>query len=511
MTSERMERAKDAGQHEQPHGAQVLADELDGDSISFTDRGVLPDVAELGDEVEGPSPSDRAFGDALHVESAFAGPQQKQPKAPKTFQTLKKTAVEVTKPFEAKILKALRSSHIRIDPTWLLRAQTESLKVGDATGAMNTETLRAIHTRAQRVVEADEILAEGFLNGILNTGKSPLAVTGTGFEHETKNTAAALHSDKAAQAVGYADYKSYSDDMTTTTFLGVSLVQGKSDGRAHTYLAQRLRLAEEFLRGLFSEQVTKAENDPNAKLKGDALVAKLAGWNQLGGAAYDTSPAARKEGNAHQHTMGLAIDIDPSANGWVWDEHHNSHPSMDKHLGFASRLFGGRAFKAGTLDKLSDQTSTEELHAEVSTASGAFGNYLKWVKDWAKKYEADQKGTTTALVTELQSRGIKEADEAMVKDMMWFAGWFNAASYRKGMSQLTTIKMPLLVALRDVAGLAWGGTEMGSSENGDFMHFDCRDTTFGNAVVKQMSPEEQVAQAEREAAAKKASAAKKKK
>jgi hypothetical protein len=44
------------------------------------------------------------------------------------------------------------------------------------------------------------------------------------------------------------------------------------------------------------------------------------------------------------------------------------------------------------------------------------------------------------------------------------------------------------VALRDVAGLAWGGTEMSTIQNGDFMHFDCRNDEFGKAVVSKTAP-----------------------
>ena len=29
----------------------------------------------------------------------------------------------------------------------------------------------------------------------------------------------------------------------------------------------------------------------------------------------------------------------------------------------------------------------------------------------------------------------------------------------------------------------WGGTEMSSTENGDFMHFDLRNTTYGHQVL----------------------------
>ncbi len=42
----------------------------------------------------------------------------------------------------------------------------------------------------------------------------------------------------------------------------------------------------------------------------------------------------------------------------------------------------------------------------------------------------------------------------------------------------------MVIALRDVAGLAWGGAEIAPAENGDMMHFDCRTTAFGNSVYE---------------------------
>lgn len=50
------------------------------------------------------------------------------------------------------------------------------------------------------------------------------------------------------------------------------------------------------------------------------------------------------------------------------------------------------------------------------------------------------------------------------------------------MQGATSLTQEMVIALRDVAGLAWGGAEMSSIENADFMHFDCRLTSFGNSV-----------------------------
>jgi hypothetical protein len=69
-------------------------------------------------------------------------------------------------------------------------------------------------------------------------------------------------------------------------------------------------------------------------------------------------------------------------------------------------------------------------------------------------------------------------------DRNWKTG--RAFQDQVGREQATGLmqhSMDMIVALRDVAGLAWGGTEMSAVENGDFMHFDMRfDGAAGSAV-----------------------------
>jgi hypothetical protein len=65
---------------------------------------------------------------------------------------------------------------------------------------------------------------------------------------------------------------------------------------------------------------------------------------------------------------------------------------------------------------------------------------------------------------------------------------FHAGGGRQYAATIKDIRDELLVALGDVAGLSWGGTEMSMREDGDFMHFDCRNTTFGYAVYSKTAP-----------------------
>jgi len=89
------------------------------------------------------------------------------------------------------------------------------------------------------------------------------------------------------------------------TFLGVSLEQGQSDGRAHPLLASRIAAAEAYLIQRFGSQ--------DEAIKGT-------GWSRRAGAAYSATDAAAhdpKDPKSHMHTMGMAIDIDPNVNPYT--------------------------------------------------------------------------------------------------------------------------------------------------------------------------------------------------
>jgi hypothetical protein len=163
----------------------------------------------------------------------------------------------------------------------------------------------------------------------------------------------------------------------------------------------------------------------------------------------------------------------------------------------AARLFGGMTVSAGSLMQAGETSSTEELHATVDRASDAFRAYLAL-------------GTKDVSVIEQKLATRYPADKAaeLALSVKNFATWFHAGGGREGANELTNISMDLLIALRDVAGLNWGGTEMSHVANGDFMHFDCRNTALGHAVYAKLSPEEERAQPE---AAKRAKPGRKKK
>ena len=391
------------------------------------------------------------------------------------FVTLSGNAIAKTTAQEATVLNALRADPQRFDPDWLVTAQ-RALGVVDATGAMNTETLRAIRTRAGKPsLAAAGILDKSFLVSI--APGEPFMATEPGFAEQAPDGSARRPADLAAQAVGYESYVAYQAEWVPIMFLGRLLGNPRagSSGRGHPYLAARVRVAEAFLR----------QRHPGLN---DGDVIKAIGWNGQGNASYDDEPETKR---AHQHTMGLAIDIDPAHNPYIFNETATGLPhdqamwwiqTFEEMFKVATRIYGGEPIKPDTLMAWSKTSSTEELFQRVTATSNAFARYI----ELSKRPKEEIVGTLTKAGYSADEANVELADVQKAEDL------FHKGGGRQYAKTITNIQEELLIALRDVAGLSWGGTEMSMRENGDFMHFDCRDTTFGYAVYSKTAPTKHV-------------------
>lgn len=391
-----------------------------------------------------------------------------------TGTTLKGTALPSTTPEEAIVLNAIRLDDRCFDPAWLLAAQTK-LGVINRTGAFNTETLRKMR-EFKPGATANDILAPSFLESLHKDPElTPLAgdadlATST-FKHGAKR-ARGNGADRAAQAVGYADYDAYEADWTNLTLCDKSL------GRGHKYLASRLTLADAYLRQL------------NPGKSGQALRDAI-GWSGEGNGAYHENEQSRAAGKTHVHTMGLAIDIDTKQNPWMLGVTVNDDADGNRwwiqywsHVfAVACEVYGGEPISIKQLNVWSAELSTEELHAKVEAASSAFQELMQVARSGGKA------GLQAALVA--SGKYDEKAARKEVAAGPGNGGLVNMASHWEGRfgrtsetKSFTNHSASMLVALRDVAGLAWGGSELADSENGDFMHFDCRGTGFGQAVYE---------------------------
>jgi hypothetical protein len=336
---------------------------------------------------------------------------------------------------------------------------------------MNTETLRAVRKHAGKPsLDAAGILDKSFLLGIVPG--EPFMDSELGFAEQAPDGKARRPADLAAQAVGYASYAAYQAEWVAITFLGRSLGNPKagSSGRGHPYLAARVQAAEAFLR----------QRHPGLN---DQAIIKAIGWNGQGNAAYADQPDTT---TSHQHTMGLAIDIDPAHNPYIFDEHPTglTHDqamwwidTFKQMFRVATKIYGGEPIAPDTLMTWSKESSSEELIQRVHATSNAFQQYL----------ELSTKPKEEILAKLVAAGYTRDEANAELPAVQKAAELFKAGS-RQHADTITNIQDELLVAFRDVAGLSWGGTEMSMRENGDFMHFDCRDTSFGHAVYSKKAP-----------------------
>jgi hypothetical protein len=365
---------------------------------------------------------------------------------------------QATTPAEAKVLNAVRGLAKRFDPAWLSAAQSK-LGVSDPTGAFTTETLRAMRRfAADPALGAKSIEKLDFLQSI-HPGQ-PFLAAESGHARQAADTSKDTPADRTAQALGYASYSAYKKTWVSIELLGVKL-----RGNGHPHLAARMNAANAYLR------------NRHAGLS-DEEIRGVIGWNAEGNAAY---AAEASSGLAHVHTMGIALDINRAQNPWIFrgKTKHNGNESDDwyeKFFKIVTRIYGGNPLSAKKLQQLGNESSTEELHAEIAATSQATEKYLELCK-------ADQETQRATLA----KAGFSDAEirELLPKMPMHFKIFHNKDRKQTNAKSITDISSDLLIALRDAAGLAWGGTDFpGANEQGDFMHFDCRADSWGASVYR---------------------------
>lgn len=358
-----------------------------------------------------------------------------------------------TKPAEAQVLNDLRMQERRFEPTWLLGLQ--HALGAEATGAMNTSTLRKLQQRgADAGLKPARIFDEAFLTS-LHPG-SPFFVPDAA--HRTRKTVARESANerrnRTARHAGRADFAAWQSEWVDIKLLDVTL------GPGHPVLAARVEAASAFLRARHAGMA-----DPDIR--------KQIGWaSGEGNAAYFLY-------DLDMHNMGLAIDIAPSQNAWFFrGEKTQAHDDWNMRMfKEAARIFGGAAITPGLMHRLAETRSTEELWAIIHESSESIARYLSLCK-------RNRDGKLDEARFKRELHGVRaDLSDAQIEAAYRFAieqepdRWFHDANLGQQDSRsITNHSEELLVALRDAGGLAWGGAEISGSVNGDFMHFDLRGT-----------------------------------
>lgn len=392
-----------------------------------------------------------------------------------------------TTPAEGEVLNRIRLDTRKLDPV-SLRALQQRLGIHNASGAMNTETLRKLKQ------EHPTFTVERLLSGQLLGAELTISLGGTGFGanrngralRDSGAVAEGEHkADAMARVAGFADYATMHDSFVPLELFGQPL------GMGLPFLADRLQLADAYLR----QRVPEAAGLRDRRRLRELAQQKLQ-WDGKGNGAYadnvaDIGKASGGRHGAHFHASGLAIDLDPNKNPYVFATGSmtktvggKTGDSMDRiianHLRYAAQIFGGEEVTPKTMMKWSKELSSEELTAKIDMASHSLTLYLalcETATDEVLETRFVNVGYPAAKAKKLAKSARKFGHSAPGVRRIW-----QDNMGRDNATGLTTHSTDLIVALRDVAGLSWGGTEMSEGASGDFMHFDCRGTSLGKKL-----------------------------
>lgn len=267
-------------------------------------------------------------------------------------------------------------------------------------------------------------------------------------------------------------WSTWTAQFQTSDFLGFPVT-------GHPWLLQRLGAAEQYLLArLRTSNAAEARERLHVKdPRTDPTMSTPTGNYNL-----------RPMGGSF-HTLGLAIDINKPENPWVATEAGGARAAAGNRTftqvsSRATELMGfGEPVTGASLSRAGKET-TEEAWRRLQDSNVALRLYRSYAGDqpaleahfnslprdsparrrgldyWKKQVAADH----AELLVPSRSNYNNETDNTGFMDH----------------------QRELVIALRDVGGLAWGAVDLGA-ESGDVMHFDTRSVEKGMAITSQMT------------------------
>lgn len=191
------------------------------------------------------------------------------------------------------------------------------------------------------------------------------------------------------------------------------------------------------------------------------------------------------------HVFGMAVDVDAGRNPWVTNPRMEIRRNHDLWVIWRAVWLVGDGAEPVTAADSADRarsSSTEELWSHYHRASHAVQRYFRLLNDASAselaKLVADLGDPPEAIPLEYSpaAHPVEDLREASVE--RWrevIKADRDGLSRRGGLSAehgFMNLRIELVRALRDHAGLAWGACDLGRAESGDMMHFDMRNTRF---------------------------------
>lgn len=254
----------------------------------------------------------------------------------------------------------------------------------------------------------------------------------------------------------------YLNQMRETTFMGHRVV-------GHEVFLTRLHQAQTYLYSTY----------PN--LSNQELVTRV-------GHPGDRSQWRASERGTSYHVFGLAIDINAGLNPWIGNPAQQTRNDRSVWtIWRAIWLMGSNALPVWPADSHERATSqsqtTEELWQHFHQTSQVVGQYFTLLSN------PQQLQARIASLGQLPTQPPNSYSPSSQPIAVLLTGdadtWQTVIEGDRDSwptSQPTqgfmNLRLELVHALRDVAGLSWGAADLGHRESGDFMHFDLRTPQF---------------------------------
>jgi len=256
--------------------------------------------------------------------------------------------------------------------------------------------------------------------------------------------------DQAMRELGVAGgINGYVKTFQTMTFLGATVV-----GRPE-FLA-RIGAAKSYLMAKFKAS--------------DAEVAK-----QVGCSVSNSYRPSTPDSPQAYHGIGQAFDIDHDKNPWVVGnpQAKTANDGTTSILRHATTFMGsGEGFDAKKLHQWAQELSTEDLYAQLEATNVSLRQYREMAKDPAAiRAQFDKRMKDAKPLAGDEAKVEYWLKKVPLHDTMLRGDKSNWHGQTGNLGIMNQSK-DVVVALRDVAGLRWGATDMGESQSSDMMHWD---------------------------------------
>lgn len=261
------------------------------------------------------------------------------------------------------------------------------------------------------------------------------------------STKGATPEDEAVRLAGAANsYSAYVAGLKAMSFLGTTVI-------GHPEFLARLANAQQYLAGKFPGQ-------------SDAEIGR-----SLGVTKTSHFRASSWASDQMYHGLGFALDVNPPQNNWLFS-HGNRGKKLSAVMKHVGDLFGEDTIRnAKDMSKNAKNGTTEELFDKLAASNDALRRYRQLGTDRAalEAHIASDKAPAAA-----KSKGADKWMRTILDDEKWLADTMSEGAEDKQQGHqagFMDFHKELVTALRDAAGLRWGGADLGG-DNGDLMHFD---------------------------------------